>query len=498
VRVIAGAGERGPIVSSTIVVGALGLLGWAVLEGKAIVPAAGVCAVLVTLIAAHRTLLSWRNLIVALLLVILFIPIRRYKLPAGLPFDMEAYRVMVMVLVAGWFASLLVDPRVRLRRSAYDAPIGLIVAAVLASEIANPTRVTEVGSFVIKSLTFFFSFLLVFYVIVSLVRSERDVDLVVKVLVGGGAIIGFFALIERRTGFNVFNYLGKLMPLLKYQGGWDGTGVERGGRLRVYGPAEHPIALGAAFVLLLPLAVYLIKKTGRRRWWVAVGLIGLAMMATSSRTGIVMLIAVLVVFLRLRPRETRRLWPMVFPMLIAVHIAVPGAIGTLKASFFPAGGLVKDQSTVVRGNEMLANGRLAKIGPAIAEWEQKPVVGIGQGTRIVGFMVKNRNAYILDNQWLGTLLDVGFVGICGYVWLFVRAVRRCGRAAKADDTPRGWLLTGLAASLAAFPVGMLTFDAFSFIQVTFIFFILLSLSAVLLRVPAAAGGARAAAGAAAA
>jgi hypothetical protein len=86
-RVIPGAGERGPIVSSTIVAGALGLLAWAVVEGRAVFPAAAVVAVLVSLIAAHRTLLRWRSLIVGLLLVILFIPIRRYKLPAGLPFD---------------------------------------------------------------------------------------------------------------------------------------------------------------------------------------------------------------------------------------------------------------------------------------------------------------------------------------------------------------------------------------------------------------------------
>jgi hypothetical protein len=215
-----------------------------------------------------------------------------------------------------------------------------------------------------------------------------------------------------------------------------------------------------------------------------------------------MLLVVIVVFLWLRPRETKRLWPAVIPVLIAVHIAVPGALGTLRASFFPSGGLVKEQSTVVRGNELRANGRLAKIGPALKQWEEKPLVGIGAGTRVVGFQVKFNNAFILDDQWLGTLLDVGALGVGAYLWLFFRAVRRSARAAKKDETARGWLLTGLAASIAAFGVGMITFDAFSFIQVTFLFWIMLSLSAVLLRehaahAPARTGGARAAAGAAA-
>lgn len=500
-RVIPGAGERGPIVSSTIVAGALGLLAWTVIEGRAVFLAAAVVAVLVLLIAAHRTLLSWRSLIVWLLLVILFIPIRRYKLPAGLPFDLEPYRLMVMFLVAAWSTSLLIDPRVRLRRSVYDAPIGLIVASVLLSDVANPGRVSSLGSYVVKSLTFFISFLFVYAVVVSLVRSELDVDRIVKVLVGGGGVIAFFALIERRTGFNVFNYLGKVIPLLQFQGSWNGVGVERGGRLRVYGPAEHPIALGAAFVMLLPLVVYLIRKTGQRRWWGVAVLLTCAMLATSSRTGIVMLLVVIVVFLWLRPRETKRLWPAVFPVLLAVHIAVPGALGTLRASFFPSGGLVKEQSTVVRGNELRANGRLAKIAPSIKQWEEKPLFGIGAGTRVVGFQVKFNNAFILDDQWLGTLLDVGALGVGAYLWLFGRAVRRCGRAAKEDATARGWLLTGLAASMASFAFGMLMFDAFSFIQVTFLFWIMLSLSAVLLRehaarAPARAGAARAAAAAA--
>jgi hypothetical protein len=452
----------------------------------------------VTLIAGHRALLSWRSLLVWMLVVILFIPIRRYKLPFDLPFDMEPYRLMVMFLVGAWLSSLLIDPRVRLRRSAYDAPIALIVASVLASELANPDNVEALGSYVIKSLTFFASFLLVFYVVVSLVRTERDVDTIVKVLVGGGGVIALFALIERRTGYNVFNDLGRVVPLLEFQGDWVGTGAERGGRLRVYGPAEHPIALGAALVMLLPLLVYLIRKTGQRRWWAVGGLIMLAAMATSSRTAIVMLIVVGLVFLWLRPRETRRCWPAIIPLLLAVHIAVPGAIGTLKASFFPAGGLKAEQSTQVRGNEALANGRLSDIGPSLQQFQEKPLFGQGAGTRIVGFQVENVNASILDDQWLSTLLELGVVGVAGYLWLIFGAIRRCGRAAKGDDSPRGWLLTALAASIAAFGLGMVTFDAFSFIQVSFFFFILLSLSAVQLRAPAGAGAAPAGGGAAAA
>ena len=48
-----------------------------------------------------------------------------------------------------------------------------------------------------------------------------------------------------------------------------------------------------------------------------------------------------------------------------------------------------------------------------------------------------------------------------------------------------WLFAGLAASVASFAIGMLTFDAFSFTQVTFLFWVILGLSAALLRISGA-------------
>ncbi len=56
--------------------------------------------------------------------------------------------------------------------------------------------------------------------------------------------------------------------------------------------------------------------------------------------------------------------------------------------------------------------------------------------------------------------------------------------AKRDSSDRGWLLTAFAASTTAFAVGMLTFDGFSFIQVTFLSFVLIGLGEVALRVTA--------------
>ena len=72
-----------------------------------------VAAVVIATIA-YRHILSWPSLVASLLLVILFIPIRRYTLPGDLPFELEPYRLLVAFLVLGWGSSLLIDPRVRL------------------------------------------------------------------------------------------------------------------------------------------------------------------------------------------------------------------------------------------------------------------------------------------------------------------------------------------------------------------------------------------------
>ena len=107
-------------------------------------------------------------------------------------------------------------------------------------------------------------------------------------------------------------------------------------------------------------------------------------------------------------------------------------------------------------------------------------LGQGFGTRQTDRSEAGVNAPILDDQWLGTLLETGFFGLIAWFWLFSSFYRRMMRAARADDSPRGWLFAGLAASMLAFAVSMATYDTFSFIQVIIIAFMLIGLGAAAL------------------
>jgi polysaccharide biosynthesis protein PslJ len=477
----AAASPAARLAPPALIAGAVALLIFAVLADTQVKTIAGVVIVVAIFAASYRWLLRWQTLVVTLIGIVLFVPIKRYKLPGHLPFDLELYRVFVSLLVVGWLAALLIDPRVRARRSGLEGPILAIVVIAIASELANASRAASLINYVVKSLTFLASFILIVYLIVSVVRTRAQIDAVVRWLVTATAIVAFFGLVERRTHYNVFDHLSTVFPFLQFEGG---ASVIRSGHLRIVGSSQHPIALGAAFVLILPLAIYLARATRRRRWVVATLVILAGAFATGSRTAMIMLLALVVVYLALRPRETRRLWPALLPAVLLIHIAAPGALGSLREQFSPQGGLIAQQDNHKNNakDAQLANGRIADLGPAFHnELAPDPALGEGYGTRLTGYTETFTNAPILDDQWLGSLLETGVFGVVAWLWLFGRAVRRLARAGKADQSDDGWLFVSLAASVASFAAGMFFYDAFSFIQVTFLLYIVLALGMSALR-----------------
>jgi hypothetical protein len=486
-RLLIGGAERGPTVSLAVVGGSVAMLAIAVLTGLPLRQLAPAIALVIVSTIAYRTLLSWHALLASTVLVILFIPIRRYTMPGNLPFQLEPYRLIVAFVAVGWIGSLLVDPRVRLRGSrVLNLPLLAVLLVAASSIIVNGHRVNElgVGSTAAKQLTFLLSYIIVFYLILSVARRRKDIDFIARVLVGGAAVVSTFGLIEEWSHFNIFSHLSTFVPLLRLVETPDG--LQRGGHVRVLASAQHPIALGAMLIMLLPLAVYLALTTRRKLWWVAGALITLCALSTLSRTGVLMLLVLVLVYMRLRPGSAKRMWPFIIPALLAVHFVVPGALGTFRESFFPSGGLVAQQE-----NAPVGSGRVSSFGPGLHVVGQSPLLGQGFGTRIVDG--PNPNSFIVDDGWLSTAMETGVIGVAAWVWLFGRFIRRLGRLSRRDATHYGWLLSALTASITAYAVGMVTYDAFSFIQSTFVMFILLALGAAALaradeEARAAAGG----------
>jgi polysaccharide biosynthesis protein PslJ len=453
----------------------------AVATDKIAAPAVAGITCLVIFAASHRWLLAWRTMLGAIILVILFIPIKRYELPVNLPLQLEPYRILVLATGTALVGSLLIDENLRWRPTPFDFPIAMIVLALLLSVLTRSSHILDegVGEYVFRYCLFFISYIIVFYLMTLALTKRSDVEALVKLLVGGAAVVAIATIYQSRTGYNIFDHLGQWLPL-RFNGIPYTT--DRGGGARAYASAQHPIAMGAALMMLVPLGIYLARRTGQRRWVIATLLLLLGALATKSRTGIIMMVVLIIAIWILQPAPTRRMIPKLLPLLVVVHVALPGTLSTFKNTFFPSGGIVASETqTDATWRVNYGRGRIGEWNPALKEWSHTPLFGQGVGTRVNDLNDPKFNAPILDDQWLGSILDVGAFGLVALLWFFVLAVRKFGRVARRNETDDGWLMTALTASVASYAFGMLTFDAFNFVQVTMLMFLLVAFGTVMLR-----------------
>jgi hypothetical protein len=429
-----------------------------------------------TLVAFQSSLLSWQTLLGSILLVIVFIPIRRYAIAGGGPVQLEPYRVLIAIVFFCWFLALAADPKVQWRATGYGTPIAVLWFAILGSLVLNLGRVNAMSSEVLKQVTFFASYFLMMSFIVSVVRTRKQLDRAIMLLVGSGSIMAVCSLYEWRTGINLFNGYGRWLPFLQYQD--MGAAMIRGAGARALGTAQHPIALGAALVLLLPLSFYLFKRTHAKVWLACAGVLTLGALSTGSRTAAIMLVVVLATIGWQRRDEMAKMAPMLLIGLVLVQGAMPGTLASFKFILNPAF-MIQEQSGSTGGS---GQGRIADLGPSLHEWASgNPFVGQGFGTRMTSQDDAASGAQILDDQWLGNLLTIGAAGVYGLMWLLVRAMRRLSARARRTTGADAWLATALAASLLAWTIGLFTYDGFAFIQVTFFAFVMLGFGAVILR-----------------
>jgi hypothetical protein len=420
---------------------------------------------------------AWAWALGFLVLVIWLVPIKTYKLPVALPFNLELYRLVIIVLLVGWMLVAL-RGMAELRAGGLGPPLLLFGAAAAAGLLVNHKSITadalETQS--VKSLSYLLSFLIAFVLVYSTIRTLRDVDIVLTAVVGGALVVAVAALVEQRTKYNVFNHLQAFLPFLD-QAKAAVTKV-RFGRLRVQASAQHPIALGAALVMCVPLAIYLSRRAAGaavRRLWLAASLVlCAAALATQSRTVLTMIVAMTVVGLWLRKIAVLRWWPLIPVLLIAVHFAAPRTLSGLYHALAPKGGIVAEQQL---RSGVQGSGRLADIRPGLRLWETKPIFGQGPGTAPVRGAVQAQQAQggtqiIFDDQYLRELVEGGIVGLIALVWIVWGAFIKIGIASKRATGPPSDLLVATCAACAGYAMGMLTFDSLSFVQVTLLFFVI--------------------------
>jgi hypothetical protein len=421
---------------------------------------------------------GWRWATAALVLVIWLIPVKIYTLPVTLPFQLEVYRLLILAMLFAWFLARL-RGGAQLTAGGLGRPLALLALASIASVFVGIATTHQQGVLTLglKTLSYFLSFLIAFLLISSTIKTVRDIEVITAALVLGGAVVAIGAIYEYRTGYDIFDHLSKWLPILKQTA--QKTSDVRQGRLRVYASSQHPIALGAALIMMTPLAFYLARRastTLRKRLWQGAALLLAAGSAeTQSRTVILMLCFMIPLALWLRKKAVMSYWPLLIVMLGAIHFVSPATISGLYKALDPRGGLVSQQETRA-GSQ--GSGRLADLKPGLKQWAKSPVVGKGMGTDPSNTSVDSSqggkpppDAIVFDDQFMTSLVETGAVGLFAVLWFCWALIRSMARVAKKSLDEHGDLLAAYTIACVGFVVGMLTYDAFSFVQVTLIFFV---------------------------
>jgi hypothetical protein len=295
-------------------------------------------------------------------------------------------------------------------------------------------------------------------------ESRERVITVLQRLVWVGAVAAFIGIVE--FTIHGFNYRDAMhLPGLT-------TTTEliddsRSGFDRIHGAASHPIefavTLGALTPLALHFALHAKSRLQRELNALAFLLICVVIPMAVARSGIVA-VAVGMAFYAVHLSNRAKLNLAVLGVIaLGIYRAmVPGLLGTLRSLL-----LIGEEDPSIAGRTE----DYAKIPGLIAGFE---AFGRGLGT------FQPRAYFYLDNQYLGSLLEGGILGLIILIVTYIvgLGVARGVRHRSGDPSMRG-LGQALAASIAAFAVAAGTFDELSFRQSAFTFFLLLGCAGAL-------------------
>jgi hypothetical protein len=236
----------------------------------------------------------------------------------------------------------------------------------------------------------------------------------------------------------------------------------RDGFNRPAGTALHAIEFSVVVTMLLPLALVVARwQDGRpwwRRWYPAAAIACSVPIALSRSALVGAVVGILVLIPALSKAARRAVGFGVGLTLVGVFVLIPGMLGTLIGLFT---GISNDDS---------AASRVDSYGIVWQYFLRHPIFGRGLFTFLPSYR-------ILDNQYLGLLMDVGIVGVVAVLWLFLCGIFTGIRARKVSvDAQLRELCQALGAGVAVGATGFALFDGLGFPMAAGFLFLLLGLA----------------------
>lgn len=404
------------------------------------------------------------------------------------PFAFGASRLLGFALIVGWIAALSRPRGPLIRRTAVDPGLWFLLFAYLLSLAVNSAHISEAlfGESLQRVLIIGVDYFLYFIAVVSILAADRRlIHTTLRVLsltIFATALVGLF---ERVSGENIFSVLGPLYPpgFRSYVDTLAAASSDtRGGFERVQSTFVGPNQFGAALVMGLPVMLHLsavaLTRRGSRFWIAAAGSCVLASLFTASRSVVVGMALVVMIYgvstARLRVTKVRLA---ALVLVMGLGLAVNPTVRATFQVYFS--GLVGFQERSVQG-------RLADYEHVFRQLERTPIAGSGPSTwsagvpeEIVGDRSGEPAAIVLDNSYLVLLAELGIVGLLalsGLLWGAV-AVGMRGLRRTRDSEARS-LRAAMLAVVTWFAVANVMFDELAFFENSRMYFTLLAVMVV--------------------
>jgi O-antigen ligase len=293
------------------------------------------------------------------------------------------------------------------------------------------------------------------------IANWARLDNVLRILVACGGFMALIGIVQSVFKYDITPHL--MLPGTQLKGDLAGFENRGAGFYRVASTATHYIELSALMAIIMPYAIHYARFSPTRLQRQCFGFIAILILAvipmTLSRTGVVATGAALLVMV---PAWN---WRLRYNLLIIGLAGLggfmalrPGVLGTLRSLFTGA------------NTDPSIQGRQDDYADVVHYFSQRPWFGRGSGTFIP---VLYR---VLDNQWLGSLVTTGLVGVAVLAGLHLTCMTLAATALRrsARDQDRH-LCAALISSQAIAVIVAGTFDSMAFSTYAFTLALLMGL-----------------------
>ena len=249
--------------------------------------------------------------------------------------------------------------------------------------------------------------------------------------------------------------------------GWE-LGV-RSGFARPSGTSASPIEYGVVLAMALPILIGLVTGGSRHRWLFRVLLAATIVsiyLSVSRSAYVCALVGLMVMALSWNLRQRLAALGFMAVASAVMYVSVPGLLGTILGLFSNA-----DEDPSVAS-------RTGSYSVAAAFISDSPLLGRGFGT----FLTKY---WILDNGYLGLLIEGGILGLAGLLAVLGAGILAASQARRQSTDPDDrQMARALMASIVAGAFGLAFFDTFAFPQTTGCVFLVIGLAGAMRRISA--------------